>query len=178
MKAYVSDFTILIVDDDEGHVELLRRNLSRIALGNPLVALHDGERALDYIFRRGEFAGRAGADPLILLDINMPGKSAAWRCCARSRPIRRPARRRSSCSAPPTIRARWPSATNWDARCTSPSPSTRSSSLKPSSGWGSFSRSSAWPRKRERWRLPRHERHAGSLPRPLSPSGFCWWRTT
>ena len=74
MKAYVSDFTILIVDDDEGHVELLRRNLSRIALGNPLVALHDGERALDYIFRRGEFAGRAGADPLILLDINMPGK--------------------------------------------------------------------------------------------------------
>jgi CheY-like chemotaxis protein len=74
MKAYESGFTILIVDDDEGHVELLRRNLSRIALGNPLVALHDGARALDYIFRRGEFAGRIGADPLILLDINMPGR--------------------------------------------------------------------------------------------------------
>jgi CheY-like chemotaxis protein len=73
MKAYVSDFTILIVDDDEGHVELLRRNLSRIALGNPLEVLHDGAIALDYIFRRGEFAGRTGADPLILLDINMPG---------------------------------------------------------------------------------------------------------
>jgi len=73
MKAYVSDFTILIVDDDEGHVELLRRNLGRIALGNPLEVLHDGARALDYIFRRGEFAGRKGADPLILLDINMPG---------------------------------------------------------------------------------------------------------
>jgi CheY-like chemotaxis protein len=73
MKAYVSDFTILIVDDDEGHVELLRRNLGRIALGNPLEVLHDGARALDYIFRRGDFAGRTGADPLILLDINMPG---------------------------------------------------------------------------------------------------------
>jgi CheY-like chemotaxis protein len=73
MDALQSVFTILIVDDDEGHVELLRRNLSRIALGNPLLVLHDGARALDYIFRRGDFAGRTGVDPLILLDINMPG---------------------------------------------------------------------------------------------------------
>ena len=73
MKAYESNFTILIVDDDKGHVELLRRNLSRIALGNPILALHDGKQALDYIFRRGEFAGRTGSDPLMLLDINMPG---------------------------------------------------------------------------------------------------------
>ena len=73
MKAYESVFPILIVDDDEGHIELVRRNLSRIALGNPLIAINDGARALDYIFHRGEFAGRKGADPLILLDINMPG---------------------------------------------------------------------------------------------------------
>ncbi|MFZ1087622.1 MAG: response regulator [Terracidiphilus sp.] len=73
MKAYESTFTILIVDDDEGHVELVRRNLSRIALGNPLVALNDGAQALDYIFRRGEFADRHSESLLILLDINMPG---------------------------------------------------------------------------------------------------------
>lgn len=73
MKEYETSFTILIVDDDEGHVELLRRNLGRIALGNPLFALHDGARALDYIFRRGEFAQRIGAEALVLLDINMPG---------------------------------------------------------------------------------------------------------
>jgi CheY-like chemotaxis protein len=73
MKAYESVFTILVVDDDEGHVELLRRNLGRLALGNPLLALNDGAKALDYIFRRREFAERKGADPLILLDINMPG---------------------------------------------------------------------------------------------------------
>lgn len=73
MKAYESTFTILIVDDDEGHVELVRRNLSRIALGNPLFALHDGSQALDYIFRRGDFADRTGESLLILLDINMPG---------------------------------------------------------------------------------------------------------
>jgi CheY-like chemotaxis protein len=73
MKAYESTFTILIVDDDEGHVELVRRNLSRIALGNPILALHDGAQALDYIFRRGEYADRSGKSLLILLDINMPG---------------------------------------------------------------------------------------------------------
>jgi CheY-like chemotaxis protein len=67
-------FTILMVDDDEGHVELVRRNLRRIAVRNPIVTLHDGERALDYIFRRGEFAERASVDLIILLDINMPGR--------------------------------------------------------------------------------------------------------
>ncbi|MGA9070426.1 MAG: response regulator [Terracidiphilus sp.] len=73
MKAYESTFTILIVDDDEGHIELVRRNLSRIALGNPMIALHDGAQALDFIFRRGGFAERTGQSLLILLDINMPG---------------------------------------------------------------------------------------------------------
>jgi CheY-like chemotaxis protein len=68
-----SVFTILIVDDDEGHVELVRRNLRRIALGNPIVALEDGDRALNYIFRRGEFDGTPEEQLLILLDINMPG---------------------------------------------------------------------------------------------------------
>jgi CheY-like chemotaxis protein len=68
-----SVFTILIVDDDDGHVELVRRNLRRIAVGNPIVALQDGDRALNYIFRRGEFAGNVDEQLLILLDINMPG---------------------------------------------------------------------------------------------------------
>ena len=73
MGAIQSVFTILIVDDDEGHVELVRRNLKRIAVNNPLLALQDGAQALNYIFRRGEFAGRVSVDLLILLDINMPG---------------------------------------------------------------------------------------------------------
>jgi len=73
MSAHDPGFTILIVDDDEGHIELVRRNLRRIALGNPIVALQDGARALNYIFQRGEFIGRPPADILMLLDINMPG---------------------------------------------------------------------------------------------------------
>lgn len=73
MEAIKEVFTILIVDDDEGHVELARRNLRRIGVGNPISTLQDGARALDYIFRRGEFAVRPGEQILILLDINMPG---------------------------------------------------------------------------------------------------------
>jgi CheY-like chemotaxis protein len=66
-------FTILIVDDDDGHVELARRNLRRIGVDNPMIILQDGERALNYLFRRGEFAARADEQLLLLLDINMPG---------------------------------------------------------------------------------------------------------
>jgi CheY-like chemotaxis protein len=73
MAAHDNPFTILIDDDDEGHVELVRRNLRRIALRNPILSLSDGTRALDYVFRRDEFAQRADEAPLILLDINMPG---------------------------------------------------------------------------------------------------------
>ena len=73
MSASDSAFPILIVDDDEGHVELVRRNLRRIALSNTITALHDGARALEYVFRRGEFGQRAAGDPLLLLDLNMPG---------------------------------------------------------------------------------------------------------
>jgi CheY-like chemotaxis protein len=62
-----------MVDDDEGHIELARRNLRRIGVSNPIVTVNDGARALNYIFRRGEFAQRDEVQLLILLDINMPG---------------------------------------------------------------------------------------------------------
>jgi CheY-like chemotaxis protein len=73
MEAVETVFTILMVDDDEGHIELARRNLRRIGVSNPIVTVNDGARALDYIFRRGEFAQRDEVQLLILLDINMPG---------------------------------------------------------------------------------------------------------
>jgi CheY-like chemotaxis protein len=66
--------TIVMVDDDEGHLELVRRNLRRSGINNPVVALHSGIQALDYVLRRGAYANRTGnGDLLVLLDINMPG---------------------------------------------------------------------------------------------------------
>lgn len=66
--------TILVVDDDEGHTELVRRNLRRSGINNPIVALTTGAQALDYVLRRDAYANRTGnGDLLVLLDINMPG---------------------------------------------------------------------------------------------------------
>jgi CheY-like chemotaxis protein len=66
--------TIVIVDDDEGHVDLVRRNLRRVAINNDIVTFGNGSDALDYVFSRGAQAGRPGNhDFLVLLDINMPG---------------------------------------------------------------------------------------------------------
>ena len=65
---------ILVVDDDEGHTELVRRNLIRAGINNDIIPLPNGIEALDYVFCRGAYAGRkSNGDLLVLLDINMPG---------------------------------------------------------------------------------------------------------
>ncbi len=72
--APMRDVTIVVVDDDEGHTELVRRNLRRSGINNSIVALTNGIEALDYIFCRGRHESRNGdGDLLVLLDINMPG---------------------------------------------------------------------------------------------------------
>jgi CheY-like chemotaxis protein len=65
---------ILLVDDEEGHSELVRRNFRRIGISNPITSLTRGQDALDFVFCRGAHRDRAGsAHLLILLDIKMPG---------------------------------------------------------------------------------------------------------
>lgn len=65
---------ILIVDDDPGHSELVRRNLRRSGFSNEITSLQSGEEALDFIYCRKAYASReAGLRLLVLLDINMPG---------------------------------------------------------------------------------------------------------
>lgn len=65
---------ILIVDDDGGHLELMRRSLRRFGIQNRIDSLPRGEDALDYIFCRGAHAERDRDERLlVLLDINMPG---------------------------------------------------------------------------------------------------------
>ena len=63
---------ILLVEDDEGHAELIRLNLGRAHVLNEIVHLPDGQAALDYIRREGAHADRPQGALLILLDINMP----------------------------------------------------------------------------------------------------------
>jgi CheY-like chemotaxis protein len=89
------DMTILVVDDDEGHCELIRRNFRRAGIVRPVIVMHRGDDALDYVHKYARTAEAQGArgsgassgagiltrrppSPgaerlLMLLDINMPG---------------------------------------------------------------------------------------------------------
>jgi CheY-like chemotaxis protein len=64
---------ILLVEDNERDAELAMRALKKGGLANKLLWVKDGEQALDYLFRRGAFAGREDVVPrLVLLDLKMP----------------------------------------------------------------------------------------------------------
>ena len=65
--------TILLVEDDPRDVELTLAALEENHLANKVAVVGDGEKALDYLYRRGEFKTRAGGNPiLVLLDNKMP----------------------------------------------------------------------------------------------------------
>jgi CheY-like chemotaxis protein len=69
----VDQIEILLVEDNALDAELMMRGLSDEKLANNIVWLQDGQEALDYLFRQGQYAARSGPDPrLILLDLKMP----------------------------------------------------------------------------------------------------------
>jgi CheY-like chemotaxis protein len=64
---------IVLVEDDDGHANLVERNLKRAGVSNGIHRLKDGQEALDFIHGVGDFAGRNLNKPmLLLLDIKMP----------------------------------------------------------------------------------------------------------
>ena len=68
---------ILLVEDEPAHAEIVRRNFADHRMANrPVQLLHvsDGQQALDYLFRQGEFQdpGRSPRPHLILLDLRLP----------------------------------------------------------------------------------------------------------
>lgn len=66
--------TILLVEDDLAHAEIVRRNLERARVANKLIHVEDGEAALDYLFRRGAYADATQfPEPgVVLLDLRLP----------------------------------------------------------------------------------------------------------
>jgi len=64
---------ILLVEDNERDVELTLAALEEHNLANEVVIARDGAEALDYLQRRGQFAGHANGLPVVvLLDLKMP----------------------------------------------------------------------------------------------------------
>lgn len=64
---------ILLVEDNLNDVELVLNALRKNKLANEVIVARHGGEALDYFFRRGEYAGRTSEDPIfVLLDLKMP----------------------------------------------------------------------------------------------------------
>ena len=67
------DVDILLVEDSAADAELALRALRQGKLANHVTWVKDGAEALEFLFRRGAYAGRPERDPkLILLDLNLP----------------------------------------------------------------------------------------------------------
>ncbi len=48
--------TILLVEDNADHAELVQRNFADNHVANTIRHVKDGEEALDYLFRRGAYS--------------------------------------------------------------------------------------------------------------------------
>ena len=61
------EVTILLVEDDPGHVRLIEKNLRRANITNDIVNVTDGQQAVDFLFDNG-----CPSSLLVLLDLNLP----------------------------------------------------------------------------------------------------------
>jgi CheY-like chemotaxis protein len=65
--------SILLVEDDPRDIELTLRSLEASNLANEVLVTRDGAEALDYLYRRGQFADYPNGNPaVILLDLKLP----------------------------------------------------------------------------------------------------------
>jgi len=69
--------TILLVEDNPDDAELIEYAFEKAGVANPLVAVADGDAAVDYIGGTGAYADRARhpLPALILLDLKLPRRS-------------------------------------------------------------------------------------------------------
>jgi len=64
---------ILLIEDNPGDVDLTKEALEHAKVCNRLHVVDDGAKAVDFLYRRGEYADAPRPD-LILLDLNLPKK--------------------------------------------------------------------------------------------------------
>ncbi|MEI6280105.1 MAG: response regulator [Verrucomicrobiae bacterium] len=66
--------TILLVEDEPAHAEIVRRNLSAFPVAHRLIHVGDGQMALDYLLRQEGYADPVCSPrpELILLDLRLP----------------------------------------------------------------------------------------------------------
>lgn len=66
--------TILLVEDNADHAELVIRNMEDFKVANRIIHVEDGEAALDYLYGKGAYTDRSlfPLPHLMLLDLRLP----------------------------------------------------------------------------------------------------------
>jgi len=78
------DSAILLVEDDEADIFLLRRAFRNARIANPLIEVRDGQAAIQYLSGEGDYAERTRYPIpfMVLLDLRLPKLSGfeviAW----------------------------------------------------------------------------------------------------
>lgn len=69
--------TILLVEDNPDDADLIRYAFRKAGVENPVIVVDDGEKAIDYLLGRGNYADprRFPVPRLILLDLKLPRRS-------------------------------------------------------------------------------------------------------
>lgn len=63
---------LLLVEDSDSDAEALFRLSRQLPLSPPIIRVHSGESALDFLHRRGDYVN-ALRPSLVLLDLHLPG---------------------------------------------------------------------------------------------------------
>jgi len=69
-----SPITILLVEDEEAHATIVKRNFKDLNLANKINHVTDGQAALDYLYQRNTYSAPLSSPrpELILLDLRLP----------------------------------------------------------------------------------------------------------
>src|SRR5687767_10092684 len=62
---------ILLIEDSEGDIVLTIEALKEARISNTIDVVRDGEKAMEFLLKQGEFSNASTPD-LVLLDINLP----------------------------------------------------------------------------------------------------------
>ena len=67
------EVVIILAEDDEGHAALIKKNLKRTGISNPIIHFKNGQETLHFLLMKGEKPHiEPGKAYLLILDIRMP----------------------------------------------------------------------------------------------------------
>lgn len=73
-ETFVKSIDILLVEDNQGDVDLTREAMKDSKMRNTLFVVNDGVEAMDFLRRKGKYADAPHPD-LVILDLNLPKKN-------------------------------------------------------------------------------------------------------